>query len=591
MNQSDSKERLPRCRISAVHSASVRSPFAPQPRDIAHPRLEELHVREIAHALEQGRRCHRFVIELRERHAAELLVTDAARGAVRRMDVIAVLQAVFDALPEQLDAVLDRLVPVGGEHREQKMYPGVDARLVEMMREIDGQPGETVRLGMLVERAAEQRRKRSVGARRQRTIAALEGQRNHLAADQRKQLLIGLVGGRQAMRQQAHDRDFAGILHPRQIDQRFDAERIGSAQNGADLRIERALDRGVAVRQVHAERDRGVAAAGERFRHLSHAEVSIDLERMGCRAVGDRCRVGQRVLDDLERRFVTGGQREDFGQAHVRLEGETGRAGPRLLAAEQVDDVAVTADGQRVGGRIPGFGAGAQIELGELSFLGGIVDQIDPLIHMIDDIEQAPVELPVAGLAEPDAADGEMYRGPLSCVDEIVGSTLHTVVQELEPPVTQRGIEALGLERLELGERNDETVVQRRRKPRRGLDFGASAEHCEGAEIETAADRGRQLQRPAGPGRELFELGAQQLGDILGHARCPDPPEVEAEGAFAGIESDQSVGMQRLQELQDKEGITAGLAMHDSGEPGRGIGRLMQRVGHEPADVLGRQRL
>ena len=199
MNQSASNERLPRAWISAVSAASSSSSVPSVLPWRRSPRSQSM-------SPSRGRRNSRFaaslircsissaacalLAQLRQRHAAHLQVREAARDAVARVHVIAALQAETDRLLVQPDALVDGLDPMRREHREQEVHAGQHRRLVELVREIDAELREPIRVLVLAQRAAQERRERAVRARRQSTIAVLERQADHRAAEQRVALLI-----------------------------------------------------------------------------------------------------------------------------------------------------------------------------------------------------------------------------------------------------------------------------------------------------------------------------------------------------------------------------------------------------------------
>src|SRR6185295_14237959 len=83
-----------------------------------HPRPEDVEVQARAHAMEQLFVFLHLRRQLRQGLARELEVRDAARRVVADVRVISRLQAVPDALAEELDALCDRPAPGRRKGRE-----------------------------------------------------------------------------------------------------------------------------------------------------------------------------------------------------------------------------------------------------------------------------------------------------------------------------------------------------------------------------------------------------------------------------------------------------------------------------------------
>src|SRR5204863_2173851 len=79
-------------------------PVAPEPVDQPQARRDELRVGRVTDPLQELESPVAVLAQLIERRAAELQMREAARHAIARVQVVAALQAVLDALPVQMDA-------------------------------------------------------------------------------------------------------------------------------------------------------------------------------------------------------------------------------------------------------------------------------------------------------------------------------------------------------------------------------------------------------------------------------------------------------------------------------------------------------
>jgi hypothetical protein len=130
-------------------------PITAQPLDQANAGRQELGVRCVADALEQLHRRDGLGAQIGQDRAAELLVRNTAGGAIAGMLVVAALQPVLRALAEELDTLIDRLVPMRGEHRPEKVDAREDGGLIELVREVDAELAEAVGVLVVAERAAQ----------------------------------------------------------------------------------------------------------------------------------------------------------------------------------------------------------------------------------------------------------------------------------------------------------------------------------------------------------------------------------------------------------------------------------------------------
>ena len=148
-------------------------PVAPEPVDQPQARRDELRVGRVADPLQELESPVAVLAQLIERRAAELQMREAARHAIARVQVVAALQAVLDALPVQMDALVDRLLPVRREHRPEEVDTRQHRRVVQLVREIDAELREAVALVVQLERTDDEGSKRAVRPRGQRRVAVL----------------------------------------------------------------------------------------------------------------------------------------------------------------------------------------------------------------------------------------------------------------------------------------------------------------------------------------------------------------------------------------------------------------------------------
>ena len=153
MNQSDSNERLPRAKIAAVQALSTAvvtaervavASHALEPVDEPHPRPHELGIGGVVDSVQQTHRGVAVLTQVGERQAAELQVREAACRSVARVQMVAALQSVLDAMAKELDAFVDRLVPVRRKHRPQEVHARKHGGLVELVRQVHAELGESV---------------------------------------------------------------------------------------------------------------------------------------------------------------------------------------------------------------------------------------------------------------------------------------------------------------------------------------------------------------------------------------------------------------------------------------------------------------
>ena len=182
---------------------------------------------------------------------------------------------------------------------------------------------------------------------------------------------------------------------------------------------------------------------------------------------------------------------------------------------------------------------------------------------------------------EPRAADREMQAGPLALGQRRVGGLLHAVVTEREPSVDERRLQRIHVDAFEARQRHDEprldcgpqALVRRRRR--------LLLHVREQAQLEPAADDGRDAQRRSRALGQPLQLRRQELGDVLRDRGALDCRDVVAEPLRRRVEGDEPGAVQRLQELPHEERVAARLLLNDLRERHRRRGVLVQSVGDE----------
>ena len=144
--------------------------------------------------------------------------------------------------------------------------------------------------------------------------------------------MIALIGGRQAVRQQGHQRERVGILHGREIEQVLDADGRRLLENRSDLALQQLSNPVGIVGPIDAEQPNGLAAARERFGNAAHDQQHVRLDAVQVRPIRERRGALESMLENGERAGVVGREAAGFGQTAVRVVVEGVTIAPAVLA-------------------------------------------------------------------------------------------------------------------------------------------------------------------------------------------------------------------------------------------------------------------
>jgi hypothetical protein len=167
-----------------------------------------------------------------------------------------------------------------------------------------------------------------------------------------------------------------------------------------------------------------------------------------------------------------------------------------------------------------------------------------------------------------------MHLGELSRRDERVGGLLH--------PVVEKPIGAAPAEEQPLPHGFLERLAELCRRTTR--------DHREGVEVQAAAEARGELERVLRWDREPLQLTRHQLTDVVGEALVADRGDVPLPRPLLRIEGDEPLLVQRAQELEREEGVTAGLFIDQPRERLDRLGAGVDRLGDERSDMGGGER-
>ena len=298
----------------------------------------------------------------------------------------------------------------------------------------------------------------------------------------------------------------------------------------------------------------------------------------------------ERCVDRVERTGVVRREAERLRKAFVGVAHDRVVVSPCVVAEER-HCVPEATHGELVCRRITGLRSRAQIELGEPLALLLIRDQRGRLIQMIDDVEEAALELAAGALVEEHAADGEVQRRLVGGGQPGVGRLLHAIVQKREAGVDERRLEPFIVEVSSPDIGTIKPVLQSGAQVRRRLGGRAMLDAREQREVESIADRSRDAQHVARGARQLLDLRREQFGDVLRDRGVLDRSDVVAKRASFGSKKMSFERVQRMEELPHEERVAPGLLRNDLGEWSCGRNVLMQRIGDEFGNLRRAERL
>lgn len=230
--------------------------------------------------------------------------------------------------------------------------------------------------------------------------------------------------------------------------------------------------------------------------------------------------------------------------------------------------------GRGGGGRRLGLAGGQHIEADQPLALGGLLDQPRPLVELVHHVENIRFHRGRGHALQQPAADLQMQGGAPLLGDRAVGGFLHPVMGEGQ--TVARAEQELGAQRL-FHRRQDGVLA-------------AVIDHGQGGEVGAAAQTGDALQVGAHRFRQAAKAVGHQFDDVVGEALFADARNAPHPAADGAVEAEKLVVHQRGQELDGEERIAAGLVVHQFDQRRHLGGVGVQRVGHQPAEVVARQR-
>ena len=207
-----------------------------------------------------------------------------------------------------------------------------------------------------------------------------------------------------------------------------------------------------------------------------------------------------------------------------------------------------------------------QIELGDPASFLGRRDERGPLIELVDDVEDPFLELAGWPAFEEQSPQVQVHRRPLALRDERVRRLLHAIVRE--------AIFVLHLQQQIVLERRTQRALRR-----------APGDAGERVGVHAGAQASSQLEELLRLGRKGVQLAHHQVDDVVRVSLRPDARELPPPAARRPVEEDQSLPVQRGQELDDEERVSARLFAHQVCERFCLRARAVDGVSNELADI------
>jgi hypothetical protein len=155
-------------------------------------------------------------------------------------------------------------------------------------------------------------------------------------------------------------------------------------------------------------------------------------------------------------------------------------------------------------------------------YVGG--EPVDRQVEMVDDLEQALVDLRLARSLENQAPDALVQLGPLGLGNRRVAGLLQPVVRE--PIADRRLVRTQVL--VGLADRHDDLVLQRAGEAGGRVARPHPRDDRERLEVETVADARRELHQPLCLRVEAGDPGGDQVDHVIGDLLLRDPRDVPA---------------------------------------------------------------
>ena len=433
-------------------------------------------------------------------------------------------------------------------HEDLGSQRGVVEPLVEALR----QEPEFVRGPVLLpDRAQKHRRQQAVRVRRLLDVAVDEREADHRRGVQERQRFVARQEARGMQgAEQLHDRPDLRILHDGETDQGVDGPLAHQPVDGRERGVEGALLLLENVREDDPEEREAFSTGADCVRVAGQVLVLEDLQRVDTRPVqpcpGAReqtVEVPLRLLEKTTEVLTLGrldGERQH--QLVLRL--------PAPVAEETEPGAEVTERGL-VGRRRLGLAACDQIEPRQGQPLRVVAHQLAADVEVPGDVEDLLLPARTVPSPEQEPTNREVDVLLTLARDQGVGGLLDPVVQE----------RVRGRRRRQHQPFLDGFAEVRGRRLRRFF-----ADHGQRLEVERGAETRGERERALSLRRQPLDLPRHQVDDVVRHHRAGDPLEGEAPVPALGIESEQPILLERLQELDHEERVPVGLPHDQLGE-------------------------
>ena len=230
--------------------------------------------------------------------------------------------------------------------------------------------------------------------------------------------------------QNVHDHPDLGIGHDREINERADAAGAQQPLDGSDLALQRGLLLVGRMGEGDAEETQAVSGAGQGIR-IARQVLVLDASQ----AVDPRLvQLGRRMPEEQRefplRLVEPAAQIQALGALEVQGKRQTVVGVPQHIGHDAHSRLQI-AQRRCVGGRGLGLLPGAQVQPRERHPLRIVRDQVAAEIEVLDDVEDALVELDSGTVGQHEPPHGQVHL-PLGLVrDQRVRRLLHAVVEEL----------------------------------------------------------------------------------------------------------------------------------------------------------------
>ena len=205
----------------------------------------------------------------------------------------------------------------------------------------------------------------------------------------------------------------------------------------------------------------------------------------------------------------------------------------------------------------------------------GVVIRRRAVVHLTYDIEYFFIALVWRGLRREQTADSKVSHCSLAFRDERVSRLSDAVMDKRVG--SAHTMKETGPDRL-----------PERRVDRRVLSSGNEVYGGDCCDASKTGERSQSFLRRLG---QPIHLRGHEICNVGGEALRADPIDIPLPGAPVRVEDKQAVLRQRCDKLIDEKRVASGFLKHQFGERSHVLRFRPQRVGDEPSDVAGRERL